>query len=202
MGPVFFKTRCTAFPFRVYFRLNMTPIAPIEVTITRLLKQQDPEALRLIHKHYGRALMGVIGKIVQHQALAEDALQESLVKMWRAADSFDPEKGRLFTWMLNICRRTAIDKTRSKDYRIEREIQNETDFVHMAAESSDGIKPDRIGLRELVDQLDPVLRQAVDMVYFQDRTHEEAAKELELPLGTLKTRVRNGIKELRKIFST
>ncbi len=171
-----------------------------EEHIVSFLKNQDPQALKLIQKHYGRAMCGIIHKVVQHEALTQDAWQESLVKMWKASEAYDPQKGRLFTWMVNICRRTAIDKTRSKDYRIEREIRNPDTFVYLEMETTESIQPDHIGLKEMVDGLDPKLKEVLNLVYFGGRTHQEAAEELDMPLGTLKTRVRNGLLELRKIF--
>ncbi|MDX1908761.1 MAG: sigma-70 family RNA polymerase sigma factor [Bacteroidia bacterium] len=167
-----------------------------EQAIIQLLHRQDEQALTLIYRQYGRALLGVIHRIIPDPDLAEDVLQESLVKIWQNAASYDPAKGRLFTWLLNICRNLAIDKTRS---RALKNIRNTTTFV--STEESDPLtvfNPDAIGVREWVSELEPKFRDVIDKVYLGEYTHQEAAEALGIPLGTLKTRVRLAIVELRK----
>ena len=174
----------------------------IEEEIVRYLRQKDTQAIQLIDQHYQTALFGVIFKLVGIQEFAEDAWQESLVKFWRFGNQYDPEKGRLFTWLLNICRRTAIDKLRSRDYREHKGGQNieqtssqtETIVTNLIEEPY----VEGIGIKEMVDKLEPKYREIIDLLYFQGHTQQEAAKELSLPLGTVKTRIRKGVNLLRK----
>ncbi|MEO0896713.1 MAG: sigma-70 family RNA polymerase sigma factor [Bacteroidota bacterium] len=173
-----------------------------EEEIIRLLRIKNTQALRLIDAHYQKALFGVIYKIVGIQELAEDAWQESLVKIWRFADQFDPNKGRLFTWLINICRRTAIDKVRSRDFREQKsgqdinETSSQTETVNQ--DLSEELFVEGIGVKEFVQKLDPKYQEVIDLLYFKGHTQQEAAKELALPLGTVKTRIRTGINLLRK----
>ncbi|MDX2286789.1 MAG: sigma-70 family RNA polymerase sigma factor [Bacteroidia bacterium] len=173
-----------------------------EEQIIALLKKQDQGAIPLIYKHYGRALMGVAEQIVKDREMARDVLQDSLVKVWKYAAQYDPAKGRLFTWLLNICRNTAIDRTRTKTFRFERSniqtIENVVSEPTSAASYTPGVE--HIGLAELVGKLDERQRVALETVYFGGRTHEEAAEELGVPLGTLKTRIRAALMELRKLM--
>lgn len=146
--------------------------------------------------------MGVISRIIQHTEIAEDLLQETFIKIWNAAENYDPDKGRLFTWMLNIARNVAIDKLRSKDFRNagkNQDIENNVDFIDAQKEIS--FNADTLGIKDMVDDLKPEFHAVLDLVYFKGYTHVEAAEELNLPLGTVKTRIRMAIMELRKKFN-
>ncbi len=151
---------------------------------------------------YSGALLGVISRIIQHTEIAEDLLQDTFIKIWNSADSYDPSKGRLFTWMMNIARNISIDKLRSKDFRNSiknQEIENNVDFIDEQKKIT--FNSDTLGLRDMVTALKPEYNRVLDMVYFKGYTHVEAAEELNLPLGTVKTRIRMAIMELRKHFN-
>lgn len=151
---------------------------------------------------YSSALYGVIYRIIQHEEIAEDLLQEAFVKIWNSAASYDESKGRLFTWMVNIARNLSIDKTRSKDFRNHSKTEDIENIVLSVDKGfTTSINPETLGLKELVNKLNPDQKAVLDLVYFQGFTHVEAAEELNLPLGTVKTRLRNGIITLRKVFN-
>lgn len=157
----------------------------------------------LIFKHYKTALFGVIQKIVGDEELAADVFQESLVKIWRFGPKYDPEKGRLFTWLLNICRNTAIDKTRLKSFQRTAKIQDPDSTVSMGKDSpAYEINTDAIGLRELIATMDPKYQELLELMYFQGYTQQEISDHLTLPLGTVKTRIRTAIELLRKWLKT
>ncbi|MEO1447890.1 MAG: sigma-70 family RNA polymerase sigma factor, partial [Bacteroidota bacterium] len=165
-----------------------------------LLSERDTEAIRLIDRHYQTALVGVIYRIVQSEAFAEDVWQESLVKIWRFADQFDPKKGRLFTWLINICRRAAIDKTRSRAFK-ERSGGPSTSSNSEETprrEASETPYVEGIGVRDIVQKLEPKYSELIDLAFFQGYTHQEAAEALDLPLGTVKTRIRKAVNVLRE----
>jgi len=154
----------------------------------------------MIYHNYGEVLMGAIIRIVKRKDFAEDVFQEALVKMWKKSETYDASKGKLFTWMFNICRNTAIDKTRSKHYKQSTNIQSDDSVVfNTESGTSYEMKIDPIGLKDWVNKLDVKHQEAIDIVYFKGYSHREAAKELDLPVGTLKTRIRTAINELRKI---
>lgn len=154
--------------------------------------------MEIIFAQYQRALLGTIGRILQDEQMAEDVFQECLVKFWRFGPNYDPSKGRLFTWMLNICRNAAIDKTRSKEYKHQTKIQSDDEVVHSQTDRVKyEMRTDQIGLKEMVDQLEPKYRELVDLVYFGGRSQREAAKELDLPVGTVKTRLRTALGMMR-----
>lgn len=163
------------------------------------LKDRESTALKTVYEKYSKALFGVITRIVNDDHLAEDILQEAFMKIWNNASSYESSKGRLFTWMLNICRNTAIDKMRSKGYKSSKKTtSDETVLYENPTKIYDDIKPDTIGLKDIVNKLKPEWKQLIDLIYFNGYTHQEAADELDIPLGTVKTRLRSAILLLRE----
>lgn len=125
-------------------------------------------------------------------------LQEAFVKIWKNIELYDASKGSIFTWMLNICRNTAIDETRSKNFRKEAQNQNVEDYVSVIdSQNRVELKVDHIGLKEIVEKLKPEHRELIDKVYFKGYTHDEVSKELSIPLGTVKTRIRAAMQHMR-----
>lgn len=166
------------------------------------LKSQDTLAIRALYDMYSGALLGVISRIVPQIEVAEDLLQETFLKIWNSAESYDSSKGRLFTWMMNIARNLSIDKLRSKDFKNSgknQEIENNVDFIDTQKKVT--FNTDLLGLKDMVTALRPEYNKVLQMVYFKGYTHIEAAEELNLPLGTVKTRIRMAIMELRKHFN-
>lgn len=165
-----------------------------------LLKKQDKAALEYLYDHYSAALYGIILRIVKKEEVAEEVMQDAFCKIWKNIASFDPEKGRLFTWMLNISRNLAIDKTRSREIRKEQKSDQLDNIVHKVdRENYEEFSPETIGVRELLNNLNPDQRKVVDLLYFQGYTQSEVAEEHQIPLGTIKTRLRIALKNLRKI---
>lgn len=162
------------------------------------LKQQDRTAIGDLYDAYNGALYGVVLRIVQSPELAQQVMQDTFVKAWRNGASYDASKGRLFTWLLNIARNTAIDATRTAHFRYSRQTDGLDHLIQQPGGST--LNPDTLGLREVVSTLDEKYKSLIDLVYFQGFTQEEAAAETGIPLGTIKTRLRYAIAELRKVF--
>ena len=173
-----------------------------EDELVNALKKQDTIAIKALYDMYSGALLGVISRIVIQTEVAEDLLQETFVKIWNSAASYDSSKGRLFTWMMNVARNLSIDKLRSKDFKNSvknQDIENNVDFIDEQKRVT--FNADTLGLKELVTQLKPEFKDVLNMIYFKGYTHVETAEELNLPLGTVKTRIRMAILELRKNFN-
>ncbi len=168
-----------------------------QILINRL-KQQDSKALAQLYDAYGNALFGVVFRIVHTQELAEQVLQDTFLKAWRNIDSYDAGKGRLFTWLLNIARNTAIDATRTAHFQ----NSQKTDAIDtlVSQPSTQTLNPETLGLRELVGRLDDKYKEIIDLIYFKGHTQEETAEITGIPIGTIKTRLRYAINELRNIF--
>jgi RNA polymerase sigma-70 factor (ECF subfamily) len=143
-------------------------------------------------------LFSIILRIVNNTEAAEDVLQEGFLKIWRNIESFDSGKSTIFTWMLNICKNTAIDALRKNNSRPS--IQTDTDNVSIQEINSTQTNVDLIGVKNSLKYLSTEQSLAIQAVYFTGLTHEEAAQELNIPLGTLKTRIRNGIANLKNVF--
>ncbi len=174
---------------------------PEEELISKL-KNRDTVAIGVLYDMYSAALFGIISRVVPQTEIAEDILQETFIKIWNAAESYDSSKGRLFTWMMNIARNLAIDKVRSKDFKNavkNQDLDNNVDFIDTQKEIT--FNSDLLGLKEMVNTLKPEFNKVLNMIYFKGYTHVEAAEELNLPLGTVKTRVRMAILQLRKYFN-
>ncbi|MEO9547443.1 MAG: RNA polymerase sigma factor [Crocinitomicaceae bacterium] len=182
-----------------FTHLNQSTTISSEEIVSRLLKG-DPEACSALYDQYAGSLYGVILKIVRSEDDAQDVLQDAFVKIWKNIKKFDRSKGTLFTWMLNIARNTAIDKYRKLKKEGKVEIQIVESGVGMSAEHSNEQSTDKIGLKEEVKKLNPEHQLMIDYIYFQGYTQQEVADELEMPLGTVKTRVRSAVIELRKTF--
>ncbi len=173
-----------------------------EEELVLALGNREKVAIEALYDMYSASLYGVISRIVLDTPTAEDVLQETFVKIWNSFSSYSADKGRLFTWMVNIARNLAIDKIRSKDFKNQaknHELENNVTFID--EQRNTVYKPELMGIKDLVSTLKPEQKSILDLVYFKGYTHVEAAEELGIPLGTIKTRLRMAIIELRKNFN-
>ena len=183
----------------------MTPKRKISLSEDELvlsLRNREKVAVEALYDMYSASLFGVISRIITDEAVAEDVLQETFVKIWHSFSGYSAEKGRLFTWMVNIARNLSIDKVRSKDFRNQnknQELENNVTFID--EQKNTVYNPELLGIKELVETLKPEQKSILDLVYFKGYTHVEAAEELDIPLGTIKTRLRMAIQQLRKHFN-
>jgi RNA polymerase sigma factor (sigma-70 family) len=168
-----------------------------EYELVASLRQKDEEAFGYLYEHYSGALYGVIKQIIGELELSNDVLQETFVNIWRRIESYDENKGRLFTWMLNIARNAAIDKTRSKGFQqSQRQMPLDGDVIQPS------VRPeiDDYGLKKMIFKLKDEQRLLIDLSYFQGFTHEQIATALHIPLGTVKTRIRSALTQLRTLM--
>jgi RNA polymerase sigma-70 factor, ECF subfamily len=174
-----------------------------EEELILLLKQQSRDAFNYLYKQYGSVLYGVINKIIYDEQTAQDVLQETFVKIWHNIAQYNPEKGRIYTWMLNVARNSAIDKLRSKGEIMKGKIQTGEDIVNNMGGSLKTEQPtDTIGIHKIVGELKPEYQSIVNLAYFKGYTLDEISKELDMPLGTVKTRMRHAMQLLRQKFSS
>ena len=169
-----------------------------EEDIIRLMQGQDKRCIGAIYDRYADALYGVISNIIRDESLAQDILQDSFIKIWKKSDQYDPTRSRLFTWLLTICRNTAIDQLRILKNRTAGEIQTDQSDVYNTGIT--GIEPDHIGLKEILGDLEAKYRDVIEVLYFKGMTQKEASEHLGIPLGTVKTRLKIGLRTLRNVF--
>lgn len=171
-----------------------------ETELVTLLKQRDQAAFGSLYDNYSGALLSVIVTIVIEREQANDVLQEVFVKIWKQIETYDSSKGRLFTWMLNIARNASIDFKRSKAFQNSQKNQELSENVYTAGGTTQ-IPTDRIGLRKIVHNLHEEYKVLVELSYFEGYTQDEIAKMLQIPLGTVKTRLRSALKQLKKAIT-
>jgi RNA polymerase sigma factor (sigma-70 family) len=161
------------------------------------LLRKDNLAVAYLYSNYSFALKKVITEIIKEEEMVEDVFQQCMVSIWQKIDQYDAGKGRLFTWMLNICRNASIDTLRSKSFR---QMQNQTslDSVYDIQMGISSTKTDTIGLQKIIYSLPEDNRKPLILNYLEGYTHDEIAKMLQWPVGTVKTRIRNGLIQLRK----
>ena len=172
-----------------------------EDTLTAALKQHDQEAFRYLYNNYKAALFTIIHQIIADKEIAQDVLQEAFITAWKNIDKYDASKGRLFTWLFNVTRNCAINTTRSKNYKAQQKNDSIDNYVNYVDEKqSHVLNINQIGLRKQVHRLREDYKNVLELSYFNGLTHEEIATALNIPLGTVKTRLRNALIELRKQF--
>ncbi len=170
----------------------------LEKHIVELLQDRNEKAISLLYDHYGDTLFGVANKVVRDEDLAQDVLQESFVKIWKKADTYDSSKAKLFTWLFRITRNTAIDKLRSTNTKTDREIQMDvSDVYNLGTEST---KPELMDVKDNLHKLESKYQIVLEALFFEGMTQQEASEELNIPLGTIKSRLKIGLRELKKIY--
>lgn len=174
-----------------------------EPELILLLKRGEETAYGYLYDQYGPALYGVILHVVRQQEMAEDILQEVFLKIYRNIDHYETSKGRLYTWMLHIARNSAIDTVRSTKFRDLKKIQPLENTVNTTADNNASSIPaiDHIGLDKIISALGEDHRKIIELAYFQGYTQEEVSRELDIPLGTVKTRVRSALIQIRKLLN-
>ena len=163
------------------------------------VKSGNVNAFSEVYDRYSGALNGVVMRLIGDQEIANDVLQDSFVKIWKNIESYDNTKGSFYTWMLNIARNTSIDYLRKTKKELKSEIQDWD--VSVGIQNAVVQNTNTIGLTKLVENLVPEQQVIIDYLYFKGYTQQEVSDELELPLGTVKTRTRLAMRELRKYFT-
>jgi RNA polymerase sigma factor (sigma-70 family) len=173
-----------------------------EEELVQHLLSHDAKRFEALYDHFSPALYGVVKKIVKHEELAEDILQDGFLKIWNNAPHYEPKKARLFTWMLNIMRNTAIDYLRSKQGKTDKknlpvEALAAMDMPRLTMDSDYG----NIGIKKMVGQLNKDHHEITNLAFFEGYTQDEISKKLQIPLGTVKTRCRTALQILRRAVS-
>ncbi|QES90927.1 RNA polymerase sigma factor [Rhizosphaericola mali] len=171
-----------------------------ENELVLLLQNKDEKGYSYLYDNYSGALYSVVRQMISPEESAADALQESFLKIWKNIHLYDPNKSKLFTWMLHITRNYCIDIIRSKDYKNEKQNQHLENDVFNDVRDATSLSVDHIGIIKVLQQLKEEYKTIINLAYLKGYTHEEISKELNLPLGTIKTRIRNAMIELRTIL--
>lgn len=175
-----------------------------DIQLMKRIAEQDQQAFHDLYHLYGRGVFSLTYRVLQNSALAEEATQDTFVKIWRQHARWDSSKGNLKNWLLAIAHHTAIDRLRQE--------QRQPALHPEAIEAFEGkprqfpAKPHEAGwqdgvvLRTLLDQLAKDQARLIELAFFEGLTHTEIADRMGLPLGTVKTRIRTGLQQLRDLW--
>ncbi len=147
---------------------------------------------------------GLVRRVLRDPAQSEEVAQEVLLELWRSAGRFDPERGSALSWILTLAHRRAVDRVRAaraasdREERVARRAQTPA-FDQVAEEVEAGLE--REWVRRCLDRLTALQRQSVTLAYYDGYTYREVAHRLSVPLGTVKTRMRDGLMRLRECLS-
>jgi RNA polymerase sigma-70 factor (ECF subfamily) len=168
--------------------------------LLRLSARGDEAAFALLYDAVGAKVYGLALRVVRDPAQAEEVAQEAFLEIWRTSSRYRPDRGSALAWMLTITHRRAVDRVRAAESATRRDIAYEQrnqpvshDSTAEAAQAS--LEARRV--RGALETLTPVQREAVELAYLGGYTHTEVASMLDLPVGTAKTRIRDGLIRLR-----
>jgi len=182
-------------------RLQVVPEP--EDAVTRLLSQVgrgDEAAFRELYDHIAGWVYGVILRVVRDPSQSEEVTQEVMVEIWRNATRFDPARGSGKAWVMTMAHRRGVDRVRSAQASIERDHKvaaQSVDIAHDEVSEQVEIRLDRQRVRHLLTELTDMQRQTIELAYYKGFSQREIAEKLDLPLGTVKTRMRDGLIRLR-----
>ena len=172
--------------------------------LVQMVKSKSERGFNILYDNYCGALYGILIRFVLRRDVADDLLQDVFLKIWKNIDCFDPQKGSLFTWMLNITRNQAIDYLRSSCHRREMlHVNNDLFSLHkdqFGSIDSNNSLTEFKDIKGKVLQLDPKYAEVIDLIFFYGCTQEQTARIMKLPLGTVKTRARKGLGILKILY--
>ena len=165
--------------------------------VLALIARADDQALAELYRRFGRLAYGLAFRILRDDALAQDAVQDAFLGVWRAAGRFTAERSKPSTWLLTLVHRRAVDLVRREERRRTEPLQPESEFAGGEAADEAEIATRRQTIREALRQLPSEQREAIELAYYGGYTQSELAERLGQPLGTIKSRMFTGLSRLR-----
>ncbi len=166
------------------------------------LKNNDDYAISALYHMYSASLYKVISTIVVLEDVAKDLLQDTFTKIWKSFNMYDRRKGRLYTWMARLARNISIDYLRSSSHRNSMACDDLSDYTQQIdLKFQTSFNPEIIGVRDMTKILNEEQKRALELVYFKGYTHVQAAEELNITLGILRSRLHSSISELKKVYA-
>jgi RNA polymerase sigma-70 factor (ECF subfamily) len=166
-------------------------------TLVQMVKSKSESGFNILYDNYGGAIYGIVMKFVQRKEIADDLLHEIFIITWKNIDAYDPEKGTLFRWMLNIARNQAIDYLRSSCHsRQLLQLNNDLLTLQEYSINSKAINSNEVLFKDnksKVLKLDTKYADVIDLIFFYGCTYEQTARIMKLALGAVKIRARKGL---------
>ncbi len=177
-------------------RINATRI---DLNLIQRVRHQDQNALLELYQAYGALVYGMALRVLQNTHWAEEVTQDIFLKIWQQPERWNPALGQFNSWLLTITRNAAIDRLR-KERRPHSQTLDQLELSQLGFIGEDARWYDGQVLVKLMEQLPWEQRQLIEMAFYQGYTHSELAENLNLPLGTVKTRLRMGLQKLRNMW--
>jgi RNA polymerase sigma-70 factor, ECF subfamily len=177
-----------------------------DVALVRGLLQRDVNAFEELYDRHSRLVYSLVLRILQQASTAEEVVQDVFLQLWRNASQYDISRGPFLPWLLTLSRNRALDHLRLKSER-QRRREDQADEVPTVIavpdfESRLDEKRRALRVRELIGELQPQQRRAIELAYFEGLSHSEIAAKLQEPLGTVKSWIRNGLLKLKEGLET
>ena len=165
-----------------------------------LAARSEESALAELYDRYGRTAYGLALRILRDQALAEDAVQDAFLTVWRAAARFVPERGKASTWILTLVHRRAVDTVRREQRRRADSLERAPEPSVEGADENAWLRLQRERVQEALRLLPDAQREALELAYYGGLSQSELAERLGQPLGTIKSRMFGGLSRLRELL--
>tara|TARA_R110000868_G_scaffold291085_5_gene551453 strand:+ start:3932 stop:4462 length:531 start_codon:yes stop_codon:yes gene_type:complete len=165
-------------------------------------QQKNEEAFEELYNRYSKSMHGVIYNIVRDHGIADEIMQEVFIEAWNNSSSYSVEKERFFTWLLKISRNAAMEKRASKNLNDEDNTQKVDFFADIIQNNiSVDSQTEDLGIELFVSKLANSCIEVIELLYFKGYSQQKASESLDMPMGTIKTRNRNCLKELRLMLN-
>ncbi|UJF32421.1 RNA polymerase sigma factor [Paenibacillus hexagrammi] len=173
-----------------------------DLQIMERIVRKDADALRYLYERYERPVYAFAYRIVHDPMMAEEVAQELFLRIWHAAERYDAENGKLTSWMFTLTRNIAIDQLRKKQSRTSGQVAGpeQMNRVQDTAKSTEEVVESQwMGqrIKDALGELNPDQKQVLDLIYYQGYTQQEVSDQEAIPLGTVKSRVRLALKQLK-----
>lgn len=165
-----------------------------------LAARSERSALAELYDRYGRAAYGLALRVVRDEKLAEDAVQDAFLTLWRTAAQFIPERGKASTWILTLVHRRAVDVVRREQRRRTESLELAPDPFVEGIEEDAWLRLQRERVQSALRQLPDAQREALELAYYGGFSQSELAERLGLPLGTIKSRMFAGLARMRELL--
>lgn len=175
-----------------------------ELALLQRVQAGDEDALIALHNQFANLVFSVAYRVLNDQMAAEEVTQDTFMRLWNKSYSYDPAKGRFTTWLLTVTRRLAIDMLRLRQRREPKSgmlFMDEDPSLWENVLAVDGGSDLRRNLKSALGQLPPDQSELIELVYFYGMSHTDVAETLNIPLGTVKTRIRLGMQKLRSAWT-
>ena len=168
--------------------------------LVEAVARADEDALGQLYDRFGKVAYGLAFRILQDAALAEDAVQEAFLQIWRSAGSYEPERAKASTWLLTFVHRRAVDLVRREERRRTISADPDPEPPESGADEAVVAHSRREIVREALRRLPAEQREAIELAYYGGLTQSELAERLDQPLGTIKSRMFTGLQRLRTLL--